>query len=180
MSKIVTPKVYFVGKTVMNLEGVISYLEDSGNSDFMESINAATESGLSHAEILCSMFAKICYKSLTLGKNKNISRVRDIADNLKGCINVAHGSIFEHVSFNFIVADCSRVFTHELIRHRPGMAYSQNSGRYIRTDEIDFVHDPILDPVLVDIAEVLQFIEDKYKIIESFPLLVKEEWGMST
>ena len=55
--------------------------------------------------------------------------------------------MFEHVNFNFIAANCSRIFTHEQVRHRPGAAYSQNSGRYIRLDDIDMVFDPILNPI---------------------------------
>ena len=124
---------------------------------------AARKDGLSDSEILCSVFAKLCYKSLTIGKNANISRVRDIKDNLINCFDVGHGSIFEHVSFNFIIADCSRVFTHELVRHRTGTAFSQNSGRYIRLDKIDLVHDPILDSVRDDITEILTYVETKYQ-----------------
>ena len=166
MSKLVTPKVYLVGQTEVNLDEIKQYLDDSDNSDFIKSIEEAQAYGLSTAEILCSLFAKMCYKSLTLGQNKNVTRIRDIKDNLIGCFKTGHGSIFEHISFNFIAADCSRVFTHELIRHRPGMAYSQNSGRYIRVDEIDIVFDPILEPVKDDIIETMDFIEKKYKEIE--------------
>jgi thymidylate synthase (FAD) len=166
MSKLVTPKVYLVGQTEVNIDEVSKYLDDSGNSDFLKSIEEAQASGISTAEILCSLFAKMCYKSLTLGQNKNVTRIRDIKDNLIGCFKTGHGSIFEHISFNFIAVDCSRVFTHELIRHRPGMAYSQNSGRYIRVDEIDIVFDPILEPVKDDIIETIVFIEKKYKEIE--------------
>lgn len=163
MGKFVEPKVYFVGYQVINEPEVRRYLEDSGNKDFLESIDVARKAGLTDAEILCSMFAKLCYKSLTLGHNANISRVRDIEDNLRGCFDVGHGSVFEHVNFNFIAADCSRVFTHELVRHRPGAAYSQNSGRFIRLDKIDIVFDPILNPIRDLCAEKQAYDEEWYK-----------------
>lgn len=163
MGKFVEPKVYFVGHQVMNESEVHRYLEDSGNMDFLKSIEAARKSGLTDAEIICSMFAKLCYKSLTLGKNENISRVRDIEDNLRNCFDVGHGSVFEHVNFNFIVADCSRVYTHEQVRHRTGTAYSQNSGRYIRLDEIDIVFDPILEPIRGLCADKQAYDEAWYK-----------------
>lgn len=163
MGKFVEPTVYFVGYQVMNEPEVRRYLEDSGNEDFLESIETARKGGLTDAEILCSMFAKLCYKSLSLGKNPNISRVRDIEDNIRGCFDVGHGSIFEHINFNFIAADCSRVFTHELVRHRPGAAYSQNSGRYIRLDKIDIVFDPILEPIRDLCVEKQAYDEEWYK-----------------
>ena len=147
MGKFVEPSVYWVGYQVMNEPEVERYLRDSGNEDFLRSIEQARREGLTDAEIICSMFAKLCYKSLTVGHNSNISKVRDIEDNLINCFDVGHGSVFEHVNFNFIVANCSRIFTHEQVRHRPGAAYSQNSGRYIRLDEIDMVFDPILEPI---------------------------------
>lgn len=147
MGKFVEPKVYWVGYQEMNDAEVLRYLKDSGNDEFFQSILEAREAGLKNAEILCSMFAKLCYKSLTLGQNPNISRVRDIRDNIRGCFDVGHGSVFEHAGFNFIAADCSRVFTHELVRHRVGTAFSQNSGRFIRLENIDIVFDPILEAI---------------------------------
>lgn len=163
MSELVTPKVYLVGQTEVNKEEILRYLKDSQNEDFVISMDAASIAGLSGSEILCSLFAKLCYKSLTLGKNANVTRIRDVVQNLKGCFDVGHGSIFEHISFNFIITDCSRIMTHELVRHRVGTAFSQNSGRYIRIDNIDLTYDPILDPVRSEIEELIRHIETKYK-----------------
>ena len=162
MSKFVAPSVYCVGYTEMDDKGVLSYLKDSGNDDFYQSIVEAREAGISNLEILCSMFAKRCYKSLTEGKNANITRVRSIENNLRGTFDAGHGSVFEHVGFNFVITDCSRVFTHELVRHRIGTAFSQNSGRYIRLDTIDLVFDPILAPVQDRVTNVINYIEKEY------------------
>ncbi len=75
-------------------------------------------------------------------------------------------SVFEHCSINFLTTNCSRVFTHELVRHRVGSAYSQTSGRYVRTDSIDFVHDPILDPVKHKIESALEYLQTVYQEME--------------
>lgn len=163
MGKFVEPKVYWVGYQEINENEIRRYLTDSKNEDFLESIESARQAGLSSAEILCSMFAKLCYKSLTIGHNENISRVRDIEDNIRNCFDVGHGSVFEHVNFNFIIADCSRVFTHELVRHRVGTAFSQNSGRFIRLDEIDIVFDPILESIRDICLEKQSYDEVWYK-----------------
>jgi thymidylate synthase (FAD) len=147
MGKFVTPEVYLIGYTEIDPEGLANYLAASGNEDFIVSIEAARGQGLTDGEILCSFFAKLCYASLTIGHNKNVSRIRDIPDNLRNCFDMGHGSVFEHVSLNFVVRNCSRVFTHELVRHRVGTAFSQTSGRYVRGDSVDIVFDPILEPV---------------------------------
>lgn len=141
--KYVTPKTFLVGVTVIQ-SGLQEYLEYSGNQDFLETLEQARLEGISDGEILCSFYAKLCYKSLTLGKNGNITRIRDIESNLIGCFDSGHGSVFEHCLLNFVTVDCSRVFTHELVRHRVGTAYSQNSGRYIAIDDIGFIADPLL------------------------------------
>lgn len=146
-SRFVTPKVYWIGFTEIRDDAINQYLDDTGNADFRISVQEARSQGLSNAEILCSFFAKLCYKALSLGKNSNVSRVRDIPSNLEACFNHGHGSVLEHVQFNFVIADCSRIFTHELVRHRIGTAFSQTSGRYCRLDSIPIVWDPVLDPV---------------------------------
>jgi len=160
MGQFVRPETYWVGYTETNDCEILRYLKDSGNDEFWESVQAARQNGLSNAEILCSMFAKLCYKSLSLGKNANISRVRDIESNIRGSFDHGHGSVFEHVGFNFVIRDCSRVFTHELVRHRIGTAFSQNSGRYIRLDNIDLVWDPILAGCETIVGQHLQATED--------------------
>lgn len=147
MGKLVQPKVFLVGYTQIDLAGVRGYLQYTDQTEFNEDLDEAEMAGISGAECLCSMFAKMCYKSLVVGKNSNIKKTRSIRDNLEATHNAAHGSVFEHVGFNFVVTDCSRVFTHELVRHRVGTAFSQTSGRYCRLDTIDLVWDPILDPV---------------------------------
>lgn len=147
-AKLVKPKVYFIGATALNTSELNSYLTDTGQEIFMQEIAQAMESGLNAGEVLCSFYAKACYASLTDFKNKNISKVRGIYENILATIDSGHGSVFEHVTLNFMITNCSRVFTHELVRHRVGTAFSQTSGRYVRSDELKMVVDPILTPLL--------------------------------
>lgn len=145
MGKFVSPKVFMVGYTGVDFDGLRDYLCYTGQEDFLDTFNAARRSGVSEGEVLCSFMAKLCYKSLVLGKNANISRVRDVRDNLKSVFDTGHLSVMEHLALNFVITDCSRVFSHELVRHRSGTAFSQTSGRYCRLDSIDLVWDPVLD-----------------------------------
>jgi thymidylate synthase (FAD) len=165
MGKLVTPKVFLVGYSVIDRQALIDYLHYTNNFDFVNSMDGARREGLSDGEVLCSMYAKLCYKSLTLGKNSNVTRIRDIQDNLKGTLDQGHGSVWEHCLLNFIITDCSRVFTHELVRHRAGTAFSQTSGRYVRGDTIDIVFDPILDPIKQEVEELQALIEEKYNLM---------------
>ena len=102
-------KFFLTGVTGIQ-SGLKEYLIDTNNEEFLDDIKLAKQNGISDGEILCSFYAKLCYKSLTLGKNDNITRVRDIESNLQGCWDSGHGSVFEHCFLNFVITDCSRVF----------------------------------------------------------------------
>lgn len=177
MGKLVTPKVYFVGETQLREEGLQAFLEDSGNMEFMKYVEHARADGLSGHAIIMSAFAKLCYASLSLGHNANITRVRGIEDNIKAVFDSGHGSILEHIQFNFIINNCSRVFTHELVRHRVGTAFSQTSGRYCRLDAIDLVFDPILEPVREDVRDIQKYLELKYEnMVEKLDLNAEKDF----
>lgn len=165
MPNIVSPVVHLVGYTVLDPAGLRAYLEETGNEEFIAEWDRAKREGLSDGEILTSFYAKVCYASLSLGHNQNLSRVRDVRNNLIGTIDSAHFSVWEHVNLNFIVTNCSRVYTHEQCRHRAGWAYSQTSGRYVRGDVINFVHDPILDVVKDEGLALLSSTESIYKMM---------------
>ena len=161
----VLPKVYFLGETRLRAgkKGLTDYLHDTDQLEFAKEIEQAYKDGLSDGEILASFYAKSCYAALTTKKNDNISRVRGITDNIKGTIKSGHGSVFEHSVLNFMITDCSRIFSHELIRHRAGTAFSQTSGRYVRTDVLRMVNDPILDPIKDLTVEAGLYLENWYK-----------------
>jgi thymidylate synthase (FAD) len=162
----VTPRVFHIGQTQINTDGLYAYLEASDNCDFITAIDEARQEGLSDSEILCSFYAKLCYRSLTLGHNANLKKTRDVWDNLVGTFDSAHGAVFEHVGFNFIVDQCSRVYTHEHVRHRIGHAMSQTSGRYCRYDFLQLVWDPVLDPAKQLWEEHLKATEDLIYLTE--------------
>lgn len=160
------PKVYLVGYTSVDLAALKGYLTDTDQLEFLEDITQAEQDGLNSGEILCSFYAKACYASLTTKKNKNITRTRSIKDNITGILDSGHGSVLEHCNLNFMITDCSRVFTHEMVRHRAGTAFSQTSGRYVRTDELNVVIDPILSPASDLVEECREYLEKWYHKME--------------
>ena len=71
-------------------------------------------------------------------------------------------SVFEHAQLNFVATNVSRIYTHEQVRHRSGTAYSQSSGRYIRSDVLNVVIDPILEPANDLVEEARAYLENWY------------------
>jgi thymidylate synthase (FAD) len=132
--KLVTPQTFIIGETKIIPEGLQSMLEAIGAPEW-------TTDGESDSEVIVEAAGKLCYMSFSLELNKNLTKVgtRDNFDYIQeGIIATGHGSVLEHVAVNIVFANVSRVFTHELVRHRVGAAYSQTSGRYVRTDELSF------------------------------------------
>ena len=65
-----------------------------------------------------------------------------VPDRIQKWIEIGHESMIEHASANFYIR-CSRVLTHELVRHRIA-SYSQRSQRYVREDEPRYIKPPFI------------------------------------
>lgn len=65
-------------------------------------------------------------------------------------MEVGHGSVLEHAVWNFVFTRVSRSLTHELVRHRAGMGYSQLSQRYVDESVAEYVEPDVIasDPEL--------------------------------
>lgn len=123
-------------------------------------------------ENLFEFAGRLCYESWeTEGgfENKNLTKIREGNKNyLSNLIKQGHLSVFEHGGpLVFLFENVSRVFTHELVRHRVGCAYSQTSGRYVRGDNIKFWLPPSLNNVSEEIIDTVTLIEHSYKRLES-------------
>lgn len=126
----VEPKVFLVGETRIIEEGLQDYLAHVGAPEW-------TTDAPSDSERLCEAMGRLCYRSFKPGLNPNVTRTREGNENYLGHIlEVGHGSVIEHPVMNFVFADVSRVFTHELVRHRAGTAMSQESLRFVRLDKL--------------------------------------------
>ncbi len=138
MRTIDTPKVYLVGKTQLVPEGLDAFLRDIGAPEW------TPDPDVSGGENLIEAAGRMCYRSWQPydpdkpeATNPNVGRVRQGNTSYIGnVLRSGHGSILEHVSLSFICCGVSRVFTHELVRHRAGMAFSQESLRYVRLDDL--------------------------------------------
>ena len=51
---------------------------------------------------------------------------------ISNVIESGHGSTIEHVVFTFAISGVSRTLSHQLVRHRAGVAFDQQSQRYVK------------------------------------------------
>jgi len=51
---------------------------------------------------------------------------------ISGVIESGHGSTIEHIVFTFGISGVSRTLSHQLVRHRAGVAFDQQSQRYVK------------------------------------------------
>ncbi|MBA7627745.1 Flavin-dependent thymidylate synthase [subsurface metagenome] len=168
MRTIDSPKVYLVAKTALVPEGLQAYLADLGNPDWQP------EPDVSDSEILIEAAGRMCYRSWQPydpdkpeATNPNVTSVRrGNALYIRNILESGHGSILEHTTMTFICRGVSRVFTHELVRHRAGMAYSQESLRYVRLDDLSIWLPEALNDnprALQKFKDVAQFLEGAQK-----------------
>lgn len=156
--KEVSPKVYYIGSTKIDVDGLTEYLKDTGNEAFLEVLTGCDEIDI------ISFYAKLCYKSLSLGHNDNVSKVRDVAENFMAIVNSMHGAVCEHAFINFVAENVSRIETTEQLRHRVGVAYSGESGRYCYAKDLKLWYPQIAEkyPLLKqNMEEVTRFAEQK-------------------
>lgn len=89
-------------------------------------------------------------KLIALEDNKRWNLVKKVLDS-------GHQSIAEHVYFTFAIEGISRSCSHQLVRHRAGIVFSQQSQRYveIKEDVSDILRweeaKPLLDKYFVNV-----------------------------
>lgn len=93
---------------------------------------------LPDATALIKTAGQACYASYGPKRTLNDHADRYI-DNI---LSSGHGSVLEHSNYSLFIYGISRSLTHELIRHRAGMAYSQLSQRYVSGKVLRFVERP--------------------------------------
>jgi thymidylate synthase (FAD) len=120
------PKVYLVGRQMVDDEALAAFLADH---DVRRWSTDTEEAG----EKLIEVAGRVCYMSFAKPRpGGNRAYINHL-------LEVGHGSVLEHAVFNLIITGVSRSFTHELVRHRAGYAYSQLSQRFVDESSCEFV-----------------------------------------
>jgi thymidylate synthase (FAD) len=138
MKIIHSPSVFLAGRQMVDDNEMKRFFDEHG-------VSWQTDSEIA-AEELTETAGRLCYMSFAAPRpGGNLAYLRHIKE-------VGHGSVLEHGVWNFIFTGVSRTLTHELVRHRAGMGYSQLSQRYVEESVAEYVEPDIIadDPYLHD------------------------------
>jgi len=156
-----TPQVFLIARPSIDVEGMRRYLADVGGESWLQRRLDEAEQEPNGGELLVEFGGRACYRSWEPGLNPNVTKVRtDQREYFANILRSAHGSVMEHANYSFIIRNCSRVFTHELVRHRAGSAFSQESLRYVRLTDIGFRVPPALEPVREQVLAIVEQLEE--------------------
>jgi thymidylate synthase (FAD) len=162
-----TPTVFLLARPSIDIEGMRGYLQDVGGESWLErrlgevAETDAEPQGPNGGELIVEFGGRACYRSWEPGLNANVTRVRtDQREYFANILRSAHGSVLEHANYSFALRNVSRVFTHELVRHRAGSAFSQESLRYVRLTDIGFRVPPALEPVRDQVLSIVEQLEE--------------------
>jgi thymidylate synthase (FAD) len=167
-----TPSVHLIARPSADLDGMRRYLAEVAGESWLEGRLAEADGSLNDGQLLVECAGRACYRSWEPGLNPNVTKIRtDQREYLENILRSFHGSVLEHANYSFAFHNVSRVFTHELVRHRAGSAFSQESLRYVRLTDIGFRLPPSLEPLR---AQVVNLVEQ----LEEFQVNAAEELGL--
>jgi thymidylate synthase (FAD) len=156
-----SPTVHLIARPSIDVDGMRGYLEDVGGGGWLERRLEEAGGAPNAGELLVEFGGRACYRSWEPGLNVNVTRVRtDRQQYFENLLRSAHGSVLEHASYSFALRNVSRVFTHELVRHRAGSAFSQESLRYVRLTDIGFRVPPALEPLRGQVLAIVEQLEE--------------------
>lgn len=104
-------------------------------------------------EKIVAAAARVCYSPLggdALVENLSPKEAGKFIEKL---MELGHDSPLEHISFTFAVDGVSRVLSHQLVRHRVGVSFSQKSQRYVEEDAAQTLM--VIPPSIAKDAEAL-------------------------
>lgn len=127
--------IYVIGRLKLDMDGVGDFLDDYGT----EWANDLPFDGTHDLELAAEFAGRQCYDAFGSAqyRKENSAYVENI-------LSQAHGSVLEHPTLMLLITGVSRSLTHELIRHRVGVAYSQRSQRYVNEEDARYVMPPLI------------------------------------
>jgi thymidylate synthase (FAD) len=160
------PEVFLIARPSIDVEGMRGYLTAVGGESWLSRrLGEATAPGAepepNAGELVVEFGGRACYRSWEPGLNPNVTKIRtDEREYFANILRSGHGSVLEHANYSFALRNVSRVLTHELVRHRAGSAFSQESLRYVRLADIGFRVPPALEPVREQVLSIVERLEE--------------------
>jgi thymidylate synthase (FAD) len=131
------PGVVMLARPRTNVAGLAGFLEgfdpELGFPAYLDDPTPLPDSSQ-----LCKTAGQTCYMSFGPRRTTN----ENAAAYIERLTSAGHGSVLEHASFSFLLYGVSRSVTHELVRHRAGVGFSQTSQRYVSGAVLRFVERP--------------------------------------
>jgi thymidylate synthase (FAD) len=164
----VEPKVFLIAESKIDYGQLKEMLAEVGGDTALQWFAKTKEASKSEGELLTEVSGRICYKSFGVGLNPNVTKIRQNSQEyIDNTLAKGDGSIFEHATCTFAFLNVSRILTHELVRHRTGVAISQESLRYVRPTSLKFWLPPDLQSNSKEIKSIVEDIEKNYRRLES-------------
>ena len=152
------PQVELISRPSVDLEALERYLKLVGGESWLEERRSDE---INSGQLLVEAAGRACYRSWQEGLNPNVTRIRkDQQEYFLNILRSGHGSVLEHANYTFVLWDVSRVFTHELVRHRAGSAFSQESLRFVRLQDLPFRIPESMESMRPQILQILETLEE--------------------
>src|SRR2546430_1998317 len=156
-----SPAVFLIARPSIDLDGIRGYLQDVGGESWLERRLEESSGKPNGGELLVEFGGRARYRSWEPGLNPHVSKgpagQREYFANI---LRSAHRSVLEHANYSFALRNVSRTFTNELVRHRAGSAFSQESLRYVRLADIGFRVPPSLEPLRERVLSIVEQLEE--------------------
>ena len=169
--KLVPLQVWVIAKTVVDQDALSAWISHctKGCTNHVMKDRAPT------GQTLIEAAGRRCYNSFAPGINSNVQKVReDQGKYLKNIISVKHGSVLEHTSITFAVEGVSRVVTHEWVRHRVGVAFSQESMRFVAFEDVPIPLTDLTDEFFERSDKMLATVENVVSYLEKATSMLRD------
>jgi len=117
-----------------------SVMYESYEKEVRETARGDQVDGSCDGANIAEIAGRECYDSLGRGRNS--------ADFHKNIIESKHLNVWRHAVWTFEISECSRNFTHELVRHTTGTAPSMRSTRYVDESDYKLAPHTVLDDIV--------------------------------
>jgi thymidylate synthase (FAD) len=126
-------------------------------------------------EKLVASAAKLCYSPVGVENIMDGLDEEKVDKFLSMLMDLGHASPVEHVVFTFGVEGVSRVLTHQLVRHRVGCSYSQQSQRYVKLEQFEYIIPPEIERIPAAKERFIRTMEEDQRAYNEIAEMLRQE-----